>query len=248
MPALLSHAMVVRRSREEWKIRGNVFDAFTERVIHQLSSQGLFGDLKSALALGKEANIFIASPGRGQREHVIVKIYRTENCNFKRMYDYLREDPRYMQVKAQKRAVVFAWAQREYRNLLLARDAIPVPTPLAVKQNVLVMRLVGDPETGSVARALKDVYPDEPEAFARETLNHVATLWKHGLVHGDLSAFNILNDGHPVFIDFSQASPARSESGPHYLRRDLTNLSTFFAKLDVSVDVDAEERRIRQEF
>ncbi|RME31859.1 serine protein kinase RIO [Candidatus Woesearchaeota archaeon] len=237
--------MVVRKSREEWKIRANVFDKFTEETLHKLSSQGLFGDLVSAVALGKEANIFTATRGRHTPGHVIVKIYRLENCNFKRMYDYLREDVRYMKTKPQRRAVVFAWAQREYRNLLLAREAVAVPAPLGFRNNVLVMSLIGDERTGVVARQLKDVEIEQPEAYKEKVLSAVRALWQKGLVHGDLSAFNILDKGgEPVFIDFSQAMPRTSPHAKEYLERDLKNIGAYFSRYGVAGDVAEELDRI----
>jgi len=234
--------MAVRRSREEWKIYGNVFDQHTKLVLEKMATQGLFDELESALALGKEANVFIASPGRksGKDEQIIVKIYRLENANFKKMYDYLKHDPRYMHTKPNKRTTIFAWCQREYRNLLLAREAIRCPTPLGFKANVLVMSMIGDP-----ARQLKDTMPKDPAAFAALVLADMRALWKKGLVHGDLSAFNILdNDEKPVFIDFSQSSPTNAPNAKELLERDLKNVATYFQRLDVPIDVEEEKAKI----
>lgn len=239
--------MAVRSSREEWKIRGNVFDEFTNGIIYKLANQGLFDELKTALALGKEANIFIATHGRGSEklEHVIVKIYRLENCNFKQMYGYLRHDPRYMHTKPGKRNIVFAWCQREYRNLLLAREAIRCPAPLGFKNNVLVMSLIGGAANGDVAPQLKDQTPEDPARFAALVLKDIKALWDAGLVHGDLSAFNILNeDERPAFIDFSQASPNNAPNSKELLTRDLTNVANHFKKLGVMMDVEEELKKV----
>ncbi len=236
--------MAVRRSREEWKIYGNVFDQHTKLVLERLAAQGLFDELKSALALGKEANVFTATPGRksGKDEDIIVKIYRLENANFKKMLEYLKHDPRYMHTKPDRRATVFAWCQREYRNLLLAREAIRCPTPLGFKSNVLVMSLIGD---GRPAKPLKDTLPEDPEAFAALVLKDIKALWKRGLVHGDLSAFNILDhDGRPVFIDFSQATTTKAPNATELLERDLKNVATHFRRLDVPIDVEEEKASI----
>ncbi len=239
--------MTVRRSREEWKIYGNVFDQHTLLVLEKLASQGLFDELASAVALGKEANIFSATPGResDSDERVIVKIYRLENCNFKKMYEYLKHDPRYMHTKPDKRATVFAWAQREYRNLLLAREAVGCPTPLGFKSNVLIMSLIGNPVTGRVAKQLKDTAPEDPGRFLQLLLKDIAALWRTGLVHGDLSAFNILcHDERPVLIDFSQATPTNSPNAQTLLERDLRNIATYFRKHGVAMDVEKEKSRI----
>lgn len=238
--------MVVRKAREEWKIRGNVFDAHAEQTLYKLQQSGLFDELVSPIALGKEANIFSATPGRqsGSREHVIVKIYRLQNCNFKRMHDYLHEDPRYMHTKPQRRATVIAWAQREYRNLLIAREAITVPTPLGFREHIIVMRLIGDAVHGSVARQMKDITPENPEELAEQLITRVAALWKAGLVHADLSAFNILMAAEPVLIDFSQSIPTSAPSAKTYLHRDLVNIASYLKKFSYTLDIGAATERI----
>ena len=62
-------------------------------------------------------------------------------------------------------------------------------------------------------------------------------LHKAGLVHADLSPFNILNHNQePVFIDFSQATPLTSSRAKEFLKRDIKNICTFFRKLKLKVD------------
>ena len=234
--------MAVRRSREEWKIYGNVFDKFTVDVLRKLEARGHYDALASGIALGKEANVFTATPAKAGEDFVVVKIYRLENCNFKKMYEYLKHDPRYMHTKPNKRFVVFAWCQREYRNLLIAREAgVRCPTPLAFKDNVLVISLIGDAKNGEVARQLKDTAPKDPEAFAKIILKDIKKLWKKGLVHGDLSAFNIiLHKEKPFFIDFSQSSPTSAPNSKELLERDLKNVASYFKRFGVDIDVEKE--------
>ncbi len=224
-----------KKSRDEWKIWGNVFDNYTNRILFKLESQGFFSRLVSPYKIGKESNVFIAETN--DDSFVMVKIYRLENCNFNKMYDYLIQDERFMNFKGNKRKIVFSWVQREYRNLLKARTAIRVPTPLAVKDHVLVMELIGS--DGEPAPQLKDSIPENPELFFNKVIAAVKNLYKAGLVHGDLSSFNILNyDEEPVLIDFSQATTTKSPAHKELLRRDLTNISNFFEKLGVKSNVD----------
>lgn len=242
--------MVMRRNREEWKTYGNVFDKHSNGLLFKLASQGHFDELKSAIALGKEANVFTATSGRESEraEHLIVKIYRLENCNFKKMYEYLKHDPRYMHTKPRKRFVVFSWCQREFRNLMLAREAgVRCPTPIIFKDNILIMNLIGDAKQGVAARMLKDQAPEEPAAFAELTLKEVRKLWKHGLVHGDLSSFNILiHNEKPYFIDFSQSSPTNAPNARELLERDLKNIATHFKKLGVEIDIEKQTAHIQK--
>ena len=224
--------MAVNTSREEWKIYQNVFDKFTIALIRKLISQDYFEELEMPLAVGKEANVFIAKTKDQNR--VIVKIYRLENCSFNKMFDYIKQDPRYLSMRKNRRDIVFSWVQREYRNLLLAREAINVPTPIIFKNNILVLEMIGEPSP-----MLKDKKPKNPKKFLDLILKDVKSLWKQGLVHGDLSAFNILNNSEkPIFIDFSQATVTKSFDGKELLLRDLKNIKQFFAKLKTDLDVD----------
>ena len=231
--------MAVNRSREEWKIHNNVFDKFTLALLRKISNQGYFEELESPLAIGKEANVFIASTKSDKI--VIVKIYRLENCNFNKMLTYIKQDPRYVNMRKNKRDIVFNWVQREFRNLMIARESIKVPTPIVSKFNVLVMSAIGDP----IAPPLKNEYPKDPKVFLNKILKNIQLLWKQGLVHGDLSAFNILNDyDEPVFIDFSQATTTKSSDAKDLLLRDLKNIAAFFKKLDITMDILEEYNNV----
>jgi len=230
--------MAVNTSREEWKIYQNVFDKFTIALIRKLISQDYFEELEMPLAVGKEANVFIAKTKDQNR--VIVKIYRLENCSFNKMFDYIKQDPRYLSMRKNRRDIVFSWVQREYRNLLLAREAINVPTPIIFKNNILVLEMIGEPSP-----MLKDKKPKNPKKFLDLILKDIKSLWKQGLVHGDLSAFNILNNSEkPIFIDFSQATVTQSFDAKELLLRDLKNIKQFFSKLHIDFDVDETYNKI----
>ena len=222
------------RSREEFKVWGNVFDRFTQRTVYKLITQGHFEGLESPISIGKESNVFSALKKDGTR--VMVKIYRLEACDFNRMYDYIKEDPRYSSLKKGKRNIVFIWVQREYRNLLKARGAnVSVPTPLTFSNNVLVLEFIGD--EGMTAPKLKDAIPKNPKDFFNKIIMNMKKLYGAGLVHADLSSFNILNyNEKPVFIDFSQGTTLESTMTNEYLERDIRNICNFFRKIGLNVD------------
>lgn len=231
-------------TKEKFKTYKNVFDNHAERLLFKLSSQGHFDSLDIPLSIGKEANIFIASKGEEKR---IVKIYRVETCDFNRMFDYLRYDPRYLHLKKNRRRTIFEWAKREYRNLIKARDAgVRVPTPYAQGDNILVMECIGEP-----AQRLKDDLPTDKKAmavFLDHLLINMKKLHKSGLVHGDLSEYNILNlRGRPVLIDFGQSTPLSGVRGHELVMRDIKNVQRFFSKhgIDISVEEIAKKVSIR---
>lgn len=212
------------KSKEKWKVYKNVFSEFSLRTLFKLSSEGHFEELLSPILIGKEANIFSAIT-KDNRE-IIVKIYRLENCNFNKMYQYIAADPRYQRLSRQRRATIFSWVQREYKNLMIAREAIRVPTPITFKNNILLMEMIGEP-----APMLKDSIPENPEEFLKKTIEAVMAIKDNDLIHGDLSEFNILNNNQePVFIDFSQATLKKTPNAEALFTRDINNLKRFFKK------------------
>ncbi|MBI2656185.1 serine protein kinase RIO [Candidatus Woesearchaeota archaeon] len=229
------------KPKEEFKTWGDVFDQFTQRTVYKLMTQGHFEGLESPISIGKESNVFSAL--RKDATRVMVKIYRLETCDFNRMYDYIKDDPRFLHIKKGKRNIIFSWVQREYRNLMKAREAnVSVPTPLAFSKHVLVLEFVGD--DGIIAPKLKDSTPKNPNEFLKKIIANMGRLHKAGLVHADLSAFNILNHNEsPVFIDFSQCTPLESSRAKEYLERDIRNICNFFKKIGLKVS----ETRVKEQ-
>ncbi len=228
-------------SADKYKVYGNVFDRYTINNLNRLSARHLFDELKSPISIGKEANIFSAENGSSEQQ-IIVKIYRLQSCNFNKMYDYLCQDPRFVALKKQKRKIVFAWTQREYRNILKARElGVAVPRPLEILDNILLLEYIGDPTSSEIAPKLKDLdYKSMNRDDLRELYNDVVQnmikLHDGGLVHGDLSEFNILyHDGQVIFIDFSQATTEKSSDYKELLDRDVRNIVTFFKRKGLSV-------------
>lgn len=222
------------KPKEGFKTMHNVFDEFTNRTIYKLITRGHFEGLKSPISIGKESNVFSAI--RKDGTYAMVKIYRLETCDFNRMYDYIKDDPRFLSLKKGKRNIIFSWVQREYRNLLKAREAnVSVPTPFTFSNNVLVLEFIGD--EGVFAPKLKDEIPKNKKEFFEKVVANMKRLHKAGLVHADLSAFNILNyNESPVFIDFSQCITLESSRSNEYLARDIRNICNFFKKIGLKAD------------
>ncbi|MBW2974804.1 serine protein kinase RIO [Candidatus Woesearchaeota archaeon] len=230
------------RSKEKFRTMHNVFDEFTNRTLFKLISEGYFDGLESPISTGKEANIFSAKKGS---RRVMVKIYRLEACDFNRMYEYIKEDPRYIDLKGKKRKIIFSWVQREYRNLLKAKEAgVSVPKPLAFRNNVLVLEFIG--KKGRIASRLSIDPPKDPRLFLDRIIENIKKLYHAGLVHADLSPFNILNhEQEPVFIDFSQATTLDNSRSDEFLRRDVRNIAVFFRKLGLSLDEEKALKKIK---
>jgi len=228
-------------TKEKFKTKHNVFDDFTNRNLFKLISQGHFEGLIGPVSIGKESNIFTAKKGQ---DKIIIKIYRLETSDFNRMYSYIRDDPRFINLRKQKRKIIFAWCQREYRNLLNARDAgVRVPLPITFLSNILVMELIGDTQP---APKLKDAIPKDKKKFFNEIMKNIEKLHKAGFVHSDLSHFNILNhDERPVFIDFSHMTPTRNPNSMEYLKRDVKNICNFFNRIGLKTDKEEFIKKLK---
>ena len=85
--------------------------------------------------------------------------------------------------------------------------------------------------------------------FFEKTIANAKALYSVGLVHADLSEFNILNfEEEPVFIDFSQATTLEHPQVHEYLKRDLTNICKYFRKQGVKADEEAIHAEILRSF
>ncbi len=230
-------------AKEKFKTFEGVFDDFTYKNLFKLMGQGYFEGVKSPISIGKEANIFSAPRKDGTM--AVIKIYRLETCDFNRMYDYIKYDPRFFHVKPQKRKIIFTWAQREYKNLLKAREAgVNVPTVYAVHFNILVMEMI---RGSKPAPKLQHAVPEHLKQFADKVIKNMRKLYKAGLVHGDLSSFNILNDNdNPVFIDFSQCSPVENIRAKEFLQRDCENMAKFFTKYGYKITGEKIEKMVKK--
>ncbi len=234
--------MVTRTSQERFRTDKGVFDTFTNRNLFELKSRSYFDELISPLFVGKESNVFIAKRGK---KKVIIKIYRVQNADFKRMFQYIKQDPRYDFLRNRRREIIFAWTQREYKNLLKAeRGKVKVPKTIAVRSNILIEEFIGD---DNPAPPLKDAYPENPKKFFTDVVKEMKKMYKVGLVHGDLSSFNILNyDDKPVIIDFSQATLVKTPNSEELLIRDVKNIVSFFKKLGVKANIEEIVEKIKK--
>ncbi len=231
-------------SRERFKVYQNVFSDYTNKNLQKLCSQGYFNiDLMIPISVGKESNVFLSKSNKG---FVIVKIYRVESCDFFKMYNYLKFDSRYIGLKKQKRKIVFSWCQREYRNLMKARElGVNVPTPYTFKDSIIIMESIGGEFP---ATKLKDATPKNKNVFFKKVIENMRKLYKGGMVHGDLSEFNILNlSQEPYFIDFSQSTTKDSLNFKELLERDINNITRYFTKIGVKIDKEKIGKMITNE-
>lgn len=220
---------------EEYEVLEEVLDRSTLMTIYDFLNKGTIAEIHGAVKAGKESRIYwgIGPDGR----ELAIKIFLTLSSEFRKgMLPYIQGDPRFTHVRRDTRSLVYAWAQKEFKNLQRAYKAgIRVPRPIAVDKNVLIMSFIG--ENGVSAPLMKEAPPKKPRRTYRQLLTYIKKLYKEaGLVHGDLSEYNVmLWRDKPVLFDVSQAVSLKHPMAERFLRRDLENLRQFFMRLDVDV-------------
>jgi len=213
--------------------------------LQSLVEEGLIDTVVRQLMSGKEAMVFVVRAGE---QTLCAKIYKeANNRSFRQAVDYTenRKVKNSRSARAMAKGSKFgrqeqeaAWQSAEVDALYrLAAAGVRVPQPINFHDGVLLMELVTDAH-GDAAPRLNDV------AFSPEqALQHHATLIAEvvrmlcaGVVHGDLSEFNILlasadDVDFPVIIDLPQAVDAAGNNhAQRMLMRDVANLRDFFGQ------------------
>lgn len=222
-----------------------VFDRSTLMVVYDFMNKGAINEIHGVVRAGKESRVYWGKDKEGKE--LAIKIYLVVSAEFRKgLVKYIEGDPRFRDVKHNTRSLIFAWAQKEFKNLeLAARAGVRVPRPIAVKNNVLIMEFIG--ENGEGAPSLKEKTPKNPEKIYETLLVYLQRLYRKAeLVHGDLSEYNIMVwRGRPVLFDVSQAVLLVHPMSDFLLRRDLTNLNKYFGRLGVNVpSVDESYKRV----
>jgi RIO kinase 1 len=228
-----------RTEFEERKIAEGVFDKATLTSLFKLFNKHNL-EITSMISQGKEANVYYGTideknekTGEIKKREVAVKIFSVDAADFRTMEKYIRGDPRF-HVRKERRSFIYSWTQKEFRNLSKMHEAINCPEPIAFHNNVLVMEFIGD--NGAPAPRMKDLPPNDPEKFFNKILDHVRKIYKAGLVHGDLSEYNVLNNGEPVIIDVSQSVLLSHPMAQELLERDVKNILKYFKNFGVEMD------------
>ena len=230
---------------EQFKVEQSVFDDATLAALYKLVQDGYVQAFGGPISSGKEATVYTAL-GSEERGEVAVKIYRINASDFRDMREYLVGDPRFEELGGNKKRVVLAWTRKEYANLKRAAKAgVRVPEPLAVQRNVLVMEFLGT--DGERAPTLDDAHLENPETTFEVVREYMRRLYDAGLVHGDLSEYNIIvHDGELVIIDLGQAVTIHHPNSDEFLTRDCANVASFFQRQGMDVHGDELEAWVRE--
>jgi RIO kinase 1 len=223
------------KDADQFKVEDSVFDEATLAALYKLVQDGYIDAFGGPLSTGKEANVYLAAGPDGD---VAVKLYRINASDFRAMRDYLDGDPRFEGIGSDKKKVVVAWTKKEFANLKRAQQAgVRVPNPIAVQRNALVMEFVG--RDGQRAKRLNEVDVENPETAYEVVREYMRRLHRAGLVHGDLSEYNIVfHEGQLCLLDLGQAVTVHHPNSREFLERDCRNVAAFFTRQGFEVDPD----------
>ena len=211
------------------------------KSIQPLIDDGLVDEVIRSLMSGKEAQVFLVRCGQ---EICCAKVYKdVADRSFKKAVQY--QEGRKIRNSRRQRAMEkrskfgrdqqeVVWQRAEVDALFsLAAAGVRVPKAYGLFGGVLLMELITGAD-GDVAPRLNDIALSAEQAVRDHAtvMNYVLRMLCIGLVHGDLSEFNVLQDSEgPVIIDLPQVvNAAANNSAKSMLLRDVENITQYYAR------------------
>ena len=234
-------------------------------------TQGLVDDVLALVKGGKEANVYLCHGAMpAYPELLAVKVYRP------RQFRNLRNDATYREgrelvnslgitiknrdnreMRAVKNGTSFgaelkhvSWLMHEYITLQrLHRMGAAVPQPIASSENAILMGYIGDRHRPAPALTGVQLPHAEAALLFDEVMRNVELMLAHRMIHGDLSAYNILYwAGAVTLIDFPQVTMSESNHNAYLIfERDVRRVCDYFTTQGVESDADAITRRLWQQ-
>jgi RIO kinase 1 len=215
-------------------------------------------DVLSKVKAGKEASVYLCRAGEQVKARLVVaKVFRPRmlrNLKNDQLYrldrDVLDEDGHLVHdlgmLKAQKKRSVYgeqvrhtSWMAHEFRALkTLSEAGADVPRPYEMSENAILMSYIGDDKGAAPSLNSVKLEPQEVRPLYESLLRNVSTMLENGIVHGDLSAYNVLYWGGGIkVIDFPQVvSPVSHRSAYRIFSRDVTRICDYFTRQGLQSD------------
>jgi len=240
---LVRDKLVVRNTQpyEGFQIYFEGYDALALNTFVKRKTITAIGD---EIGVGKESVIFeaIRQPelGLGELIPVIIKFHREGRTSFKqikRVREHLGEREHFSWIYAARLA-----AQREYKIMATLYPKVSIPRPYDQNRHAIVMELA----KGSLLSKTKLL---DPEWYLEEILKQVAITYSMGIIHADLSEYNIFASEDGVqLIDWPQYITLEHPHADEILERDVSNILThFYRKYGIKREINETLDEIKKE-
>ncbi len=195
------------------------FEAYDLLALNSFVKRGSVNALGDEIGVGKESVVYGATGGIIDR-HVVIKFHREGKMSFKKVRvkrEHIGERKHLSWLYASRLA-----AKREYDALKTLYPEVSVPEPVDYNRHAIVMSIAKGGE-------LAHTKIDEPDWYLDEILSQVRKAYRLGIIHGDLSEFNIfVNPEGCEFIDWPQYITPSHANATELLYRDIDNVLSFF--------------------
>ena len=211
------------------------------KSLEPLIRDGLVDEVIRPLKSGKEASVYVVLSEGDIRCAKVYKEANKRGFHKQALYQEGRKVRNSRQARAMEKNTRFGRKQQEdvWQNAevdalyRLAAAGVRVPKPYNFVEGVLLMELITD-EDGAAAPRLNDLVLTQEEAlsFHSQLIKEIVRMLCAGIVHGDLSEFNVLVDSTgPVIIDLPQAvDAAANNNASSMLERDVNNMAAYFGR------------------
>jgi len=223
---------MLEKISDEYEVREEVFDKNTLMALYELMNKGYIDEFYGVVSTGKEARVYSGIDSQGNP--IAVKIFLTWTSEFRRgRMKYIMGDPRFEGIYSSPQKLIYAWASKEYKNLKAAYEAgVYVPKPITYHKNIIIMEFIG--ENFKPAPTLKE-YSNLSTYILYQIIRQIKMLYnKAGLVHADLSEYNIFYyKRKPIIFDFGQAVIKSHPQAEVFLIRDISNILNYFRSMGI---------------
>jgi len=210
------------------------FDAYDLLALSEFVKRDYVSSIGERIGVGKESVVYAA---KGEIA-LVIKFHRQGRASFKhvrRLRDHLTDLPRVPWLYAASLA-----ARHEFQVMQRLYPTVSVPRPVALNRHALAMEFVA-------GNQLNKITLSDPEGCLETILEDVRKAWHLGIVHADLSEFNIMaTETGPRIIDWPQAVESTHPHAQELLERDISNILRFFARkyrLDMPLETALERAR-----
>ncbi len=225
----LNRLKLIQRFRGPYEGFRLTFGAYDVLALHTLRKSGKLVSISpTPIGVGKESVVYSGETPSGVK--VAVKFHRTGTSSFIRARKVRAFLGKRRHLTKLYEARLSAHAEFAALRAVFDGGGL-VPEPIAVNRHVVVMRYIEGVDAYKVR-------PNDAPSIARDVVKTVEVALENGIIHGDLSPYNILIGDRAYIIDWPQWIPASHPNSLEILSRDLTRLEEFFSQLNITIDKD----------